>query len=204
MMNIYFIGGSPCAGKSTVAEILSKQYGLYYFKVDERLDEYTRRGAQMNYDICKKQVEMSAEQIWMRNPVLQCAEEFLFYEEVNNFLMKDLAMSCKGKSVITEGAAYVPHLMEKLYISNNRYIAIIPTRKFQISHFKQREWIPYVLEGCSNMENAFDNWMERDVLFAQKVEQECNALGYQLIRNDGGLSIEELVYKVSVHFGLNG
>lgn len=33
-MNIYYIGGSPCAGKSSVAEILSRRYGLNYFKVD--------------------------------------------------------------------------------------------------------------------------------------------------------------------------
>ena len=30
--NIYYIGGSPCSGKSTVAEALVKEYGLSYFK----------------------------------------------------------------------------------------------------------------------------------------------------------------------------
>lgn len=204
MMNVYFIGGSPCAGKSTVAEILSKQYGLYYFKVDERLDEYTRRGARVDYDICKKQVEMSADQIWMRDPVLQCKEEFLFYEEVSSFLMEDLAKVCECNDVITEGAAYIPHIMKKFHISSDRYIALIPTKEFQIPHFRKRDWIPYVLDGCSNQEAAFDNWMERDVLFAEEVAQECNVLGYQLIRNNGELSIEELVYKVSIHFGLIG
>lgn len=42
MINIYYIGGSPCAGKSTVAEILSQKYDLYYFKVDDFLDDYTK------------------------------------------------------------------------------------------------------------------------------------------------------------------
>ena len=32
MINTYYIGGSPCAGKSTAAEILSEKYNLYYFK----------------------------------------------------------------------------------------------------------------------------------------------------------------------------
>lgn len=27
-MEIFYIGGSPCSGKSTVAEALAKQYGL--------------------------------------------------------------------------------------------------------------------------------------------------------------------------------
>ena len=31
---IYYIGGSPCSGKSSVAEILSQKYGLYYFKLN--------------------------------------------------------------------------------------------------------------------------------------------------------------------------
>lgn len=42
-MNIYFIGGSPCSGKSTVAEILSRKYDLHYFKVDDYLDTYMKK-----------------------------------------------------------------------------------------------------------------------------------------------------------------
>lgn len=29
MTNIYYVGGSPCSGKSTVAEILAEKYDLY-------------------------------------------------------------------------------------------------------------------------------------------------------------------------------
>jgi len=62
-MNIYYIGGSPCAGKSSVAEILSQKYGLYYFKADDFLDRYIQAGAQSGYPICKKTVGMNVEQI---------------------------------------------------------------------------------------------------------------------------------------------
>lgn len=78
MMNIYYIGGSPCSGKSTIAGILSKKYDLYYFKVDDFLNEYTQTGALKGYEICKKQVELTAEQIWMR-----CDEEN-FVSHINN------------------------------------------------------------------------------------------------------------------------
>lgn len=43
-MNIYYIGGSSCAGKSSVAEIFSQKYGLYYFKVDDYLARDARSG----------------------------------------------------------------------------------------------------------------------------------------------------------------
>ena len=50
-MNIYYIGGSPCAGKSSVAEILSKKHDLYYFKTDDFLDRYMQTGARKGYFI---------------------------------------------------------------------------------------------------------------------------------------------------------
>lgn len=51
MINTYYIGGSPCSGKSTIAEILSERYDLYYFKVDDFLDKYTKMGASKKYEI---------------------------------------------------------------------------------------------------------------------------------------------------------
>lgn len=74
----------------------------------------------------------------------------IFYEEIFDFIMLDLEKRCDGRTIITEGAAYLPHLMKKLFISKERYIAITPTREFQISHYKERDWIHYVLEGCKD------------------------------------------------------
>ena len=120
MAKIYYIGGSPCAGKSTVAEILSQKYDLYYFKVDDFLDSYTKSGALKGYPICKKTVELNAEQIWMRDPSLQCREEFQFYEEIFEYIVSDLnQISCKN-GIITEGAAYVPNLIKQLGIPSSK------------------------------------------------------------------------------------
>lgn len=68
---VYYIGGSPCAGKSSVAEILSRKYGLCYFKVDDFLDRYIQAGAWKECPVCRKVTSMNAEQIWMREPILQ-------------------------------------------------------------------------------------------------------------------------------------
>lgn len=123
-MRIYYIGGSPCAGKSTVAEELSRRYGLFYFKVDDYLDIYTRMGAAEdrsafdtdssegeNFRICRKQLEWSAEQIWMRNLEIQCQEELMAMEQ----------------------------------IPESRYLSITPTKEFQLFHFQKREFVPYIL-----------------------------------------------------------
>ena len=201
MINTYYIGGSPCSGKSTIAEIVSKKYDLYYFKVDDFLDKYTKMGASKGYEICKKQERMNAEEIWMREPLLQCTEELAFYEEIFEFVLADLE-NIEAKGILTEGAAYLPKLMKKLSISKDKYLAITPTKDFQISHYRQREWVPYVLEGCSDKEKAFSNWMNRDFLFAQEVQRQCSREQYVSIINDGNIEINELVDLVVSHFGL--
>ena len=199
MANIYYIGGSPCSGKSTVTEILAAKYHLFYFKVDDFIDKYLKMGASKGYEICKKQDSLRADEIWMREPVLQCQEELLYYKETFAFVLEDL-MQIKEKDIITEGAAYLPELMRN--ISNNRYISITPTRDFQISHYKKREWISFVLEGCSDKEKAFSNWMERDILFAKEVQKQCIKENYVSIINDGSIEVDEYVHRIAAHFGL--
>ena len=201
MMNIYFIGGSPCSGKSTVTEILAKKYHLYYFKADDFLEEYIKKGASLGYEICKKQEVMAPEEIWMREPQLQCDEEVMFYEETFGFAMADLER-IQAKEIITEGAAYLPKLMKQAGIAKERYIAITPSKEFQLYHYAKREWVPYVLEGCSDKDAAFSNWMNRDILFAQEVRRQCNDEQYVSIINDGSTDIEGLVKKVASHFEL--
>lgn len=201
-MNIYYIGGSPCSGKSTTAEILSKKYDLYYFKVDDYLDKYTQLGVAKGYEICKKQTELSAEQIWMRDPNLQCAEEIQWYEEVFEFVQKDLsAISCK-KGIITEGAAYMPKLIREIGVPYNRYVSLTPAKEFQLFHFRKREFVPYILRDCCDKQTAFNNWMERDILFAKEMQCQCERAGYKSMINRGEWSVEDMVNEISVHLGL--
>ena len=203
VVNTYYIGGSPCAGKSTVTEILSKKYNLHYFKVDDFLDSYTQLGVLKGWPICKKITKSSAEQIWMRDPMIQCVEEFEWYREVFGFVTADLKqLDCKN-GVITEGVAYVPKLIKQLGVPKSRYISITPTPEFQVSHYRKREYVPYVLENCSDREKAFNNWMDRDILFAKEVQKQCLEEGYNSVTNDGNISIDELTEIVSVHFGIN-
>lgn len=202
MIEIYYIGGSPCSGKSTIAKILAEKYNLNYFKVDDHLNEYIKIGALQGKPICKKQLKMNAEQIWMRDSLLQCQEELLFYEEIIEYILSDLKNMSSSRAIITEGAAYLPILIKKYNISNERYYSIVPTKEFQIFHYKQREWVPYVLGECKDKERAFNNWMERDALFALEVNNQCMEEGFSFIINDGTIEIATLSCILAEHFGL--
>lgn len=89
--------------------------------------------------------------------MIQCVEEFEWYRDVFEFVTADLKqLDCKN-GVITEGVAYVPKLIKQLGVPKSRYISITPTPEFQVSHYRKREYVPYVLENCSDREKAFNN-----------------------------------------------
>lgn len=202
-MPVYTIGGSPCSGKSTVAEALADRYGLHYFKVDDHLDRYLKAGAEQGLPACRLAVSMTPDQTWLRDPAVQCAEELRIYEEISGFVLADLTALTDSRSVITEGAAWLPALAASRKLPFDRYISITPTREFQIDHYRRREWVPFVLKDCSDRELAFRNWMERDVLFARAVGRQCADAGYLSVINDGSQSVDVLTDRVAAHFGLS-
>ena len=134
--------------------------------------------------------------------LVQCKEELLIYKEIFEFIMEDLKrIDCKN-GIITEGAAYLPELAKRLNIPYEKYLSITPSREFQIFYYSKREWVPYVLAECRNKEKAFENWMNRDALFAEVVQQQCKELGYVSLVNNGELTVDELIDKAVSHFGL--
>lgn len=204
-MNIYYIGGSPCSGKSTIAEMIAQKYNLYYFKVDDFLDNFIARGAEKGYDICTKQSNLSFEQIFMKNPDVLCEEELQIYSEIFEFIREDMQAIClqnNENGIIAEGAAFLPRLMKQEKIPQNRYISITPTKEFQIEYYKKREWLPYILDGCSDKEKVFLNWMNRDAMFAEDVRNQCEEIGYLSLVTDGTVSSDEMFETVCEHFGL--
>jgi hypothetical protein len=44
--------------------------------------------------------------------------------------------------------------------------------------------------------------MNRDILFAYEVREQCKRLGNTAVVNDGSISVDELVKKVVLHFGM--
>ena len=104
---VLFIGGSPCSGKSTVTERISKEYGAHYSKVDDFLDTFIHMAAEKGYPACKKSVAMTSDELWLRDPIAQCEEEFLIYSEISEFVFEQL-QKIEADFIVTEGAAYTP------------------------------------------------------------------------------------------------
>lgn len=201
MKKIYYIGGSPCSGKSTIAEMIERNYGFYYYKVDDYLEAYMAKGQKDKKPAASKISKLKGDAIWLRNPQVQNEEELAIYREFFEYIQEDLS-HINAETIITEGAAYLPELMKQYGIDVSSYFCIVPEKKFQYENYKLRPYVPYILADCSDKELAFENWMERDALFAQYVKRSAEELGYHTIVTDGQRTIMEQYQEVVQAFHL--
>ena len=191
MAEVYYIGGSPCIGKSTIAEMLAKKYGFQHFKQDDFLEEYINKGVHEGYELFKKVSLMSKDEMWMRSPRELRDEEIFLYKIMFSYSVNDIMALPQGNSIIAEGAGFMPGLVKGINIDKFYYICIVPTKDFQVNMYSKRAWVSDYLSDCSDPDTVFKNWMERDTLFAETVLQEASDLGYMSLIADGVKSIEE-------------
>lgn len=187
-MKVYYIGGSPCSGKSTVAEMIASKFGLYYYRLDDKLDAHMRMAANASKPRCMAYFKMTPEQIWMRTPEIQFDDAVEIYREIFEYAMSDIEILKANTPAIAEGSGFMPELIKQSGVTSNTYVCIVPAPKFQLYNYAKRPYIPYILEGCNDKETAFANWMKRDCLFAEYSAQTASKAGYQVIWIDGVVS----------------
>jgi hypothetical protein len=186
----YILGGSPCSGKSTIAERLASQYNLQYYTVDAHEREHTKRCQPDRHPVMFKYSKMSWNEIWSRPVPLQVQEELEYYGERFEMIVQDLETYDTGSPLILEGAAYLPDLIKSYAANPEKVRYLVPTKEFQVYHYQQRPWIQPILKECNDPVCAFDNWMRRDQFFGQEILRQARANNYQTIVVDGKRSID--------------
>lgn len=192
-MELYYIGGSPCSGKSTVAERLAAKCGCDYYKLDDKLFDFMALAAQAGKPASSNYFTLQPDEIWLRTPEVQCEDELRLYGEMFEYVREDMARLGTTRPVIAEGAGFLPALVKALGVDANHYFCMVPTADFQIEHYKERTFVSLVLDGCSDKELAFQNWMDRDILFGDYVWAAARKLDFGALRVDGSLGVEAVM-----------
>lgn len=192
---IYWLGGSPCCGKSTISEMLVKEFGFKYYKCDDYLDRFIEIGVQEKNKLMTSISKMTQDEIWLRNVDEQVVEEFEFYRYALKTIKKDIEERFVDDYVIVEGAALLPEFMHENDIAKNRYVCMTPSREFQLDKYKEREWVEGYLSSCTDWEKAYENWMQRDIDYATIVRKKAIELEYSTLEIDGKVGVED-VYKL--------
>lgn len=195
LSHIYWIGGSPCTGKTTIARKLAAEYGFTYYKCDDCYDDHMSRSTPYQHPHMYKIKDETWDQIWSTQFCSLTVEEQIedvvrVYEEQFSLILEDLLSRPKTTPIVVEGAALLPYKVAPLLTDLNHAIWMVPRLEFQIEHYKKRDWIHRILNQYKNPDLAFSNWMKRDSGFAEKVVRDAEDMGLKTLCVDGIFSID--------------
>ena len=202
LKRVFWLGGSPCAGKSSISEILVSRFDVDVYHVDEAFEIHRQGLNPAQHPTLTKWLESSWNQRWMQ-PVDCLVEDVIScYREHFDLVRQDILARPERKSLLVEGTALLPREVANIMPNRSHAIWIIPTADFQREHYSLREWARNIVEQCDDPKVAFQNWMERDIRFAEWIEAEVSTLDLQLLRIDGSRTIAENAEEVAAHFQL--
>jgi len=200
--NVFWLGGSPCAGKSSLSEVLAERFGLDLYHVDDAFERHAHRFDPACHPALTSWCARTWNDRWTQ-PVSRLLQEVIAcYGEHFALILEDIRTAPKQKPLLVEGSALLPKQVASVLAHRNHAIWMIPSADFQREHYAQRDWVRGIIEQCDNPQAAFQNWMERDFQFAQWLSTEVNALELSLLRVDSERTLEENAMIVAAHFGL--
>jgi hypothetical protein len=202
LAEVYWIGGSPCAGKSTIADALSAATGFPVYRCDDAYFRHQELVTPEQQPVFHRLSRATGDAVWLRPVARQIAEELALYREEFPFILADLADFAAARPVIAEGAALLPELLDGIGVAEHRGIWIVPTADFQRHHYGLRDWRHDVLAACADQERAWENWMARDSGFARAVAEQARERNRRLLEIDGSIPVAKTIQTVAEWFRL--
>ncbi len=195
--NTLFVGGSPCAGKSTVCDLFAQKHGLAQYHCDEHYQQHLERAR--DGQTLKTFQDRSWLQAMTRPLEMMIADELQANRELGEFALEDVH-KLEGQ-VIAEGMPFMPDLMASLELEV-KPVYLIPTSSFQREHYAKREWAWKLLEQTQNPQETFERWMSRDSSTAVWIATRARSLGFAVLEVDGSMTILETLYWLEQQFGV--
>lgn len=184
MLKRIWIGGSPCSGKSTIAERLGASLDLPVYHADNYFDQHAQRADISS--VFKRINSWSPQQIFIRDTGEMLADFIALGHEEFPMILDDLKSYKNG--VVIEGCALLPELISPLIDNQNTALYLLPTESFQRFHYAQRPWINNILEQTLDPSKAWENWRARDALYTEVVKKQAEQFDLPTLTVDETLS----------------
>lgn len=203
MSSVYWLGGSTCAGKTTIANILSENYGLTVYHCDEYLGTHIDKSNDKQHPNLYKLKKLRWDDILSMQE-----DEYLkwiidLFSEEYQMIIEDLSRQINGKPVLVEGINLIPELLKDVIEDGNNAIWLVADDAFYNLHQMHRKELFDRINECSDPEQALHNYMNFDLSFGKYVYNEANRLDLKVMVIENNKNIQENVKVIASHFNLN-
>ncbi len=198
----YWLSGSPCAGKTTIANQLTTRFNWQVYHCDDWFADHRERACPEQQPTFYHLSRLRGDALWLRPVEEQIATEIRFHGEEFPLVLEDLQqrLTEDDRPVLFEGSSALPYLLQPLLPHRSHAFWLIPVEKFQRHYYAQRPWVEGQLATTSNPAQAFENWMSRDAGFARWLEIQVALYDMPWLAVDGSLTVDATVNYVAEHF----
>jgi cytidylate kinase len=103
--HVLWLGGSPCAGKSTIAKRLAERFSMNLYYADDHFERHCQV-ATKDYPTLYQISRLTGDEVWLIPAKEQFERAVQLYREEFDFVLEDIRIV--SQPVIAEGAALLP------------------------------------------------------------------------------------------------
>lgn len=207
LSHVLWIGGSPCAGKSSIGHTLARIHVFLNYHLDPMARNHQARRLAEGDPALEAFLKMSMDQRWLERSVEALVQEVLdSWSKECRLALEDLFAMPNEWFIIAEGN-FFPDCLALYLSSPHQAIWLVPSASFceqarrrrDAEQARRREQYGIANES-SDPERRLHNLIQRDHQLARLVKQQAEHHQLRVCEVDGSRSLEEMTALVDQHF----
>ncbi|WP_235079646.1 hypothetical protein [Amycolatopsis orientalis] len=203
LQHVFWIGGAPGAGKSTIARRLAASRGWHHYATDDAMRAHAARTTPATAPLLHAFLAMDMDERWVRRSPDVMLETFPWFRGEGFGLIVEDLLALPPNPCVVDGFRLLPHLVKPLLNDADRAVWLLPTPEFRHTAIEGRS-APgeQFVRRTSDPARAARNLAERDRLFTTRLRPETARLGLRAIEVDTTTTEDDLFDQVTTFFRL--
>lgn len=196
--HVLWIGGPPCAGKTSVALLLAGRHGLRAYNSDLHTWEHHDEAVARGYQDATFWQSATPDQAWLAEFDSIVEHTLAANAERCELMLEDLQGLPDSPLIVAEGTPLFPWLIADRIADPCHAVWLVPTADFQRARLAERSTIGF--QRTSDPARALENRIRREIAVGELIARDAGPRSLHVIRIDGSQDIPQVAGRVEEIF----
>ena len=196
--HVFWIGGSPCAGKTSIADALATKYQGNVYHFDRMEVQHIARSNKATNPELMAFLAMDMDERWLtRSPGAMARNAIASWQARFPLVLEDIRAFPTNAPLFAEGPGLFPDCVAPLLINPRQAVWLVTTESLCAAVRRQRGGSAL---GTSDPDRALSNIVRRDLRMAHYVKRQAAARQLLCHEVDGSRSLAAMLALVEEQF----